>query len=338
MKRIIHNMPLEFKWKLSFILHNVALDSAIAFDGFQVSTHPESTKESPKVTVIHRFTTSNFSSALPERAREDVERFLDASTANTTLTGWDVREIPVEFDLALENWLELQEAGMNPPAKGSFTFHNTATWSKQFVESAWEMSKQLGSLPDQEVVFRIMRLLRRSVLDEDEFERFSKVWRSFNAFYNHLATNPQSSEASRIVNFARILAATHSKWLAGVINEYWTPLVKPVQLDNYLKLVLTRANYLSIMDCLIKQNFTDRGGTNHSQDLSKAVTTNDVGLTLETALLCLYVERNQVLHGEVISDSERDLLYVCAAFLQRTVALALNELYFIPLKHPARTT
>ena len=88
------------------------------------------------------------------------------------------------------------------------------------------------------------------------------------------------------------------------------------------------------MDCFIKQNFIDRNGNNHSQDLAAAIAAKKVSNTLESSFLCLYVERNKVLHGEIISEAERNLLYVCASYLQRLVAVALNEFYFIPLKTP----
>jgi hypothetical protein len=165
-------------------------------------------------------------------------------------------------------------------------------------------------------------------LEDDEYDRLSKVWRGFNAFYNHLSPNPQMSEIDKIRNFAKSLCERNSSSLTSIVEEYWTPLPKPPPLNNYLEFLLFRRKCASVIDCLIGQNFIDRKGTNHSQSLATAKSAMDARSTLESALLCVYVERNRVMHGEVITKEEKDLLYICAAFLQRVVAVAMNEFYF----------
>lgn len=245
------------------------------------------------------------------------------------LLGWDVRTVVEDFDLELENWRELSAQGKNPPVRFSATFRNTATWNEDSVSEAWDWSKKVACHADAEPVFRILRLLRHSMVEEDEYDRFSKVWRSFNAFYNHLAGGLKSSERSRIDNFAESLMTTSSKWLAAAIQEHWTP---KSSIEHYLDFVIANRGWNSVMGCFIKQDFTDNQGVNHSESLAAAVSKEHVAGALESALLCLYCERNRVMHGETISDSERDLLYVCAVFLQRIVAIALNEFYFISIK------
>jgi hypothetical protein len=331
-------MPAEFKWKVSFIVRNVLVDAPISLDGVEIETHPQSTKDSPKVNVTYRFTTSNSSQNLFQQAKEDIERFLDAEAISLALTGWDVREVAEEFDMTLENWLELQKAGMNLPSKMSFEFRNTSTWTKDYIATAWDWSKKLAAHKDAEVVFRILRLLRHSILEPDEYDRLSKIWRSFNAFYNHLAGSARGIETDRIRVFAKALSATNSDWLSKAIDVWWTPLPKPTTLKDHLTFILANANYASVMDCVIKQNFTDRNGVNYSQLLASAVSAKDAVGILQNTLLCIYVERNRVLHGEVISEQERDLLYICAAVLQKIVAIALNEFYFIPLRASQKTT
>jgi hypothetical protein len=86
------------------------------------------------------------------------------------------------------------------------------------------------------------------------------------------------------------------------------------------------------------QGFVDRSGRNYSQNLATAVSTHNAKAALKNALLCIYMERNKVAHGEIISDEEREVLYVCAAFLQRIVAVALNEFYFIPMQASAKSS
>lgn len=216
--------------------------------------------------------------------------------------------------------------------RARFNIRSKSIWNREYVQASWGWSKKLASHVDAEILFRILHLLRLSMLEDDQYDRLSKVWRGFNAFYNHLAGNPKSSEINRIRNFAKFLYAKNSNWLKKTIEEYWTPLPKPTPVKDYLMLVLTQGSYVSVMDCLIKQDFRDRRGTNHSQDLAVAVSARDMMAALESALLCVYVERNKVMHGVTISDQERDLLYVSAAFLQRIVAIGLNEFYFIPMK------
>lgn len=256
---------------------------------------------------------------------------------NLAITGWDVREPVEDFELQLENWDELYAAGLNPPAKGKFEMRNTSTLSQVFVTATWDTFSKLRNHNDSEVILRTLRLLRRSMVEDDEYDRFSKVWRSFNAFYNHLAGTRSTPESDRIKNFAIRLCSIAMRpkgWLEGVVTECWTPLPKPTELKDYLTLTLSLNNWTSVMDCFIKQNFQDNHGNNLSQSLAAAVAANDVSKTLEFSLLCLYVERCKVEHGETISENEKNLLYVCAAYLQRIVAVALNEFYFIPLKNP----
>ena len=251
---------------------------------------------------------------------------------NTALTGFDIRAAMEEFDVELENWDELVRAGVNPPTKISFNIRNKSIWNKEYVQASWDWSKKLASHVDAEILFRILHLLRLSMIEDDEYDRLSKVWRGFNAFYNHLAGNPQSSEINRIRDFAKSLYAKNSNWLKKAIEKYWTPLPKSTSVKDYLTLVLTQGGYVSVMDCFVKQDFRDRRGTNHSQNLAVAVSAKDMMAALGCALLCVYVERNKVMHGVTISAQERGLLYVCAAFLQQIVAIGLNEFCFIPMR------
>jgi hypothetical protein len=307
-------------------------------DGFSFEPHRESTKESPKTRVTYRFTTgSNYSPSIVDQVKETVDKFLAVANVNLALTGWDVREPIEEFNLDLENWEELYKAGLNPPSRGQFQIRNTSTFRQDFVTAVWNGYSKLTAQRDAELVFRVLRLLRQSMIEDDEYDRFSKIWRSFNAFYNHFAPNQRTPESDRIKNFAGSLCSTALRpngWLQGVIEECWTPLPKPTPLKDHLTLTLYLGNWASIMDCFIKQNFIDRNGNKQSQNLATAVAAKNVSDALESSFLCLYVERNKVAHGETISEDERNLLYVCASYLQRLVAVALNEFYFIPLENP----
>jgi len=326
-------MASQFNWKVSFTVHNVRLASgSISAEGMEIDLHPKSDKDLPRVRVSYRFGTPASSPTIGQQAKETIERFLACGDVEWALLGWDVRTVVEDFDLELENWRELSAQGKNPPPKFSATFRNTATWNKDSVSRAWDWSKKVACHADEEPIFRILRLLRHSMVEEDEYDRFSKVWRAFNAFYNHLAGGPRSSERSRIDNFGKSLIATNSKWLTSAIQGYWTP---KSSIEHYLDFVIANRGWNSVMDCLIKQGFADNQGVNHSETLAAAVSTQQIARALESALLCLYCERNRVMHGETISDSERDLLYVCALFLQRIVAIALNEFYFIPIKESA---
>ena len=286
--------------------------------------------------MVYRFTTgSGYSPNIVDETKETVERFLAVANVNLALTGWDVREPIDEFELKLENWEELYKAGLNPPALGKFETKNTSTYSQDFVSVTWTSYSKLAAHEDAVPIFRVLRLLRQSMVEDDDYDRFSKVWRSFNAFYNHMTTSPSSPEADRIRNFASSLCSVALRpkgWLEGVINECWTPLPKPTPLKDHLRFVLTLNNWVSIMDCFVKGNLIDRNGNNHSQNLAAAIAAKNFANALESSLLCLYVERNKVLHGETLEERERVLLYVCASYLQRIIAVALNEFYFIPLK------
>jgi hypothetical protein len=256
--------------------------------------------------------------------------------ANLAIIGWDARHGVEDFDIELENREEIPNSGIQPPTKVSIQIRNTSTFKRdEFVLPSWESASKLSTHHDADLIFRILRLLRHSILEDDEYDRFSKISRGFNAFYNSRSTQP--SEASRIRKFAQKVSPSlaYSKgWLATVLTQYCTALPNPTSIDDYLTLVLTRRNWSCIMDSLVKRNLVNDKGVNHSQNLANAVAAKNLPSILESALLCLYVERNKVMHGEIISDDERDLLYVCASFLQRIVAIALNEFYFIPLKTP----
>jgi len=321
-----------FKFKTSFVVHNVASDGLISVDGLEIKSHPKSSNGSHMVSVTYRFATQGPPLDFFQHAKKIIERFLDVSSCNLALHGFDVREVLEEFDVEIENLKELLRARVHPPTRVSFSFRSWSKWTKDFVQASWDWSKKLESHKDAEILFRILRLLRQSILEDDEYDRLSKVWRGFNAFYNHLARNPRLSEIDKIRNFAKSLYSKNSDWLKKAIEENWTLLPKPTPLTSYLTNVLAEGNYESVMDCLINQDFKVRKGTNYSQDLAAAVSVKDMMVTLESALLCVYVERNKVMHGETISDEERGLLYVCAAFLQRIVAIGLNEFYFIPLQ------
>ena len=321
-----------FKFEASFVVHNVASDGLISVHGLEIKPHTKPSNGSHMVSVTYRFATQTPPPDFFQHAKNIIERFLDVSSSNSALFGFDVREIPEEFDVDIENWKELLQAGVQPPTKFSFTFRNWLNWNKDAVQFCWDWAKKLETHKDAEILFRILRLLRQSILEDDEFDRLSKVWRGFNAFYNHLARNPRLSEIDKIVNFAKSLYSRNSDWLKKAIEEYWTPLPKPTPLTSLLTHVVVEGNYVSLMDCLVKQDFKGKKGKNHSKSLASAISAKDIEAALESALLCVYVERNRVMHGETISEEERPLLYICAAFLQRIVAIGLNEFYFIPMQ------
>jgi hypothetical protein len=324
-------MSIEFKWKATFVLLNVRLDAPVLFDGIRIETHPKSSESSPMVKVTYRFTTLHPPPDFIQHARDIVGRFLDVSSAHSALFGHDMREVMEEFDVELENFVELCKAGVHPPTNVLINMQSEGTWNEGFVRYAWDWMNKISSHKDADVLFRILRLLRRSMIEEDEYDRLSNVWRGFNALYNHIARVSQFSEMNNIRNFTTSLHATNSDWLKNTIKEYWTSLPRTVTNPDYLVHILIDRNWASVMDCLIKQGFVDRSGTNHSQNLAIAVSNQDAKGALENALLCTYSERNRVEHGEIISDEERDVLYVCAAVLQRIVAVALNEFYFKPM-------
>lgn len=325
-------MSIEYKWKTSFVLNNVSSGGLISVDGMEIRSHPKSNGKRPMVSVTFRFTTSTCPTDYIQHAKGVIGRVLDSTIVSVALRGYDIREVMEEFDVELENWRELEKARMELPTKVSYDVYTTTTWNKDYIQDSLDWVKKLETQRDTEVIFRILRLLRQSILEDDEYERLSKVWRGFNAFYNNLAGATVSSETNRIRNFAKTLCSKNSSWLRSAIEGYWTPLPRPTSIKDYLTMALTTGNYSSVMDCLIQNNFIDNRGTNHSEHLATAVSSVDMMNTLENALLCVYVERNRVMHGEIISDGERDLLYICAAFLQRIVAIGLNEFYFIPIQ------
>ncbi len=325
-----NGMTLRYRWKASFTLHNVLVEKPFTFDGFRIAMHAKSTKENPVVLVTFHFTTESYDQNIFRTTKEKIERLLDVTAVNSVLTGVDLREIMTDFDLTLENWTDIHLAGMEAPSKSSFTFRNTGGWTEAFVLHCLGHAEELAKVPDSPVLFRILRLLRLSVWDSDEYERFSKAWRSFNALYNHIRRSRKGSEISRIEFFADKLLATDSKWLKGIIESYCSsPPGRPIQ--DYLTFILATRNSENLLQDLAKQNFVDENGVDHSARLSKWIGARDIGKALKSALSCTYVERNRVLHGEVYSDEERDLLYICSAFLQRIISVALNEFFFIPI-------
>ena len=304
----------------------------ISTNGMEIDLHPKSDMALPRVGVTYRFDTPVSSPTIDQQAKEMIEKFLACGDVGWALLGLDVRTVVEDFDLKLENWRELSAQGKNPPPKVSATFQNTVTWNEGSVSEAWNWSKRVACHGDAEPIFRILRLLRHSMVEEDEYDRFSKVWRAFNAFYNHVAGGRKGEERFRIDDFGKHLIATNSKWLTSAIQDYWTP---KSSVAYYLDWVLANRGWSSVMDCLIKQTSKNKKGVNDSKNLARAVFKHDTAQVLKSALLCLYCERNKVMHGETISDSERDFLYVCALLLQRIVAIALNEFYFIPIKESA---
>jgi len=76
-------MPIEFKWKTSFVLHNVFSDGLVSVNGIEVTPHPKSSEDSPMVSVAIRFSTSYSPPDLFQHAKDIVERFLDASSVNS---------------------------------------------------------------------------------------------------------------------------------------------------------------------------------------------------------------------------------------------------------------
>lgn len=331
------NHVSEFKWKTTFVLHNASLKSPISVDGIEFTTHPKSSEDSPMVCVTYRFSTLGSPSDVYKQAKQAIDRFLDSATGNSALHGLDIRENMTEFDVDLENRIELQRAGVNPGVKFTATFRNNTTWNKEFVEWILDWSKKIAAHDDAEIIFRVLHLLRQSVLEEDKYDRLSKVWRGFNALYRHVAGGSQPGESNRIRNFAIYLHGTKSDWLKKIIEEYWTTLPRTVTNPDYLVHIMIKKNWASVMNCLIKQGFEARD-TNYSQDLAAAVSNRDSKAALESALLCIYIERNKVMHGEIISEEEREVLYVCAAFLQRIIAVALNEFYFIPMQASSQSS
>jgi hypothetical protein len=323
---------MEFKWKTSFTLLNVVLERPISLDGVEIRTHPRSSPDSPKVSITYRFSTTGFSPDIHLEAKEAVEKFLDLTIINAALSGCDERKVMEEFEQRIENPIELERAGVNVPIEYSYKELNRSIWNEEYVQSILDWLKKFEAHKDSEIVHRTLRLLRQSILEEDEYDRLSKAWRSFNALYNHLSGAIQTGEPKKIKNFVSCLHAKNSSLLKEAIEEYWTPLPKPTRDRGYLPFILVRNNWVSAMDCLVKQNFIHKQRTNHSQNLALAMSKKDLRAALESALLCVYAERNRILHGEVISENERHLLYICAAFLQRIVGIALTEFYFFPLQ------
>jgi hypothetical protein len=325
-------MSLKYLWVATFTLHNVSISDNVRFDGFSVESHPESSEKAPKVLVTYRFATEDYDPNVYRETKEKIERFLDITSFNSALQGTDLRQIMTDFDMSLDNWIELHQAGKFVPSKGTHTFHNTGKWTQHFAEIELDWAERLGKGHNSDVLFRIMRLLRLSIWESDEYDRFSMVWKSFNAFYNHVYGSRKHSELARIHFFADKLLATNSKWLKAVVEEYWTPFPKPTPLGNYLTwvLVMVRGSQ-NVLDDLSKQNLTMKG-INYSKRVLEAIKTSSLQEALQSALSCIYVERCRVEHGEIYSEEERDLLYICATILQRIIAVGLNEYYFIPAK------
>lgn len=322
---------MKYLWAARFTLHNVVIRETLHFDGFSVKTHSGSNDKEPRVTVTYRFATETFDPNIYKRTKEKIERFLDIVCFNSSLAGVDLREIMTDFDLNLTNRLELHKLRQEVPAKGTFTFHYTGEWSKDFAPKSLNRSERLGKNSDSEVLFRVLRLLRLSLWESDEYERFSKAWKSFNAFYNHVygKRRRSDSELRRIQLFAQRLLASNSKWLKSVVQEYSAPFPKPTPIRDYLTFILTSRNSSSLMNDLCKQNFTSERGINFSKKLEEAVKSANLEETTKNALSCIYIERNKVEHAEVYSEDERDLLYICSTFIQRIIAIAFNEFYFI---------
>lgn len=141
-------MSTDYKWKASFTLHNAVIDDSISFNGMEIIPHPKSDKQSPKVLVNYRFTTANAPPNIHLQAKETIEKFLDIASVEIVLTGWDVREIVEDFDIDLENRLELLKQRINPPAKMTVTMRNTATWTKNSTLREWEWSQKLAGHKD----------------------------------------------------------------------------------------------------------------------------------------------------------------------------------------------
>jgi hypothetical protein len=273
-------LPIDFKWKVTFNILNSEPNQALSVDGFNFERHPESTKDLRKTLVTYRFSTGDvYSPSIFDETKELIDRFLAVGDVNLAMTGWDVREPIEDFEMELENWEELLKAGLNPPSKGQFQMRNTSTLNQAFVSAVWNGFSKLSTHKDCEVIFRVLRLLRQSMVEDDEYDRFSKVWRSFNVFYNHLAVNLNAPETERIKNFASRLcsiALRPNGWLESIIVECWNSLPRPTPLKNHLTLILTLNGWSSVMDCFAKHNFLDKYGNDYSPILAAAVAARDV--------------------------------------------------------------
>jgi hypothetical protein len=87
----LETLTTEFKWKASFTVLNAAVDAPISHDGIEIRTHPQSSKDSPKLSVTY-FATSNSAPSVNGQIKDNLERFLDVEICNDALLGLDVRE------------------------------------------------------------------------------------------------------------------------------------------------------------------------------------------------------------------------------------------------------
>lgn len=308
---------VEASWKAEFTIAGLDLARDFIRDGLELM---KDKKVEGTVRGVYRFKSSNFSDDAEMLARKQIDDLLNVLITGANLGFYsDFPEI-TDFRITCDNIEDVVRTGGILP---SYLPRETAppvSIDSDSLGKYFDGAKKLRASGYGNVYENISTLLRAGLTASDEYAKFFGIWRSFNAFYNHL--DPISTnEVDRIQTFAK--SALDTKTAQSIIDLYNKPSISgwgPMQQR------LLMVGCTNVFDMLVKANLTSEKGTiNYSTELAKCIGTSTKPLeVLRWALLCLYSVRNTVLHGARYSYREADFLYLCSLLLQEVSVTALN--------------
>jgi len=269
----------------------------------------------------YRFTTPTEQVNALWMAREFIDGLLDVLITGANLGYYSSFLKLVDLGLSCENSQDIVQAGQkipNYPRMGTYEEFQPISIDEPslvgYLDGARKIRLKVGGKYHQ-----IATLLRAGVTASDEYAKFFGIWRSFNAFYNHLIPG-DDKDAAKVEKFAKKALQLHE---ANGIVDFYNKASIASWGEMQLRLVLL--GHKNIFEMLTKARLKSwRGGRNYSSELVKALLSGDPFSILTSSLLCLYSVRNGVIHGSRYSHLEADFLYLCSLLLQEIVMNALQ--------------
>jgi len=310
--------PVDYQWKITFVLNGAKCNMGFTTGGWLVrKLSPKGGK--PRVQFTLEFTRRRYQDYwhVFDFAEKKVNKILDAMAPGLFYNlGHPYFPIVSDLELILKNEAQLRAAGKKVPPHGLLRFKYNLVITPAGLKATIQYNSQIAKSATARILRHALQLYRKGLSNEDDFDKFFTLWRSFNALYDHFYKG--RTESQRISQILQTLASNDIAYLIATYSK-----VSP---KSELAIPLAGHNY-NLFKYLVSRNLIDNRSRNRSQELGKAISTAQQADILEKAVLCLYVVRCNFAHGSNSQIVKDEILFrVSATFLAALLMCLVSKL------------